>query len=43
VQSLMCDGVYVRRLLASLPGVDPRSPHVRLAVLELQGTCYDDS
>jgi hypothetical protein len=43
VQSLMRDGVYVRRLLASLPGVDPRSRHVQLAVLELQGTCFDES
>jgi hypothetical protein len=36
VQALMRDGVYVRRLLASLPGVDPSSPHVQHAVLELQ-------
>jgi hypothetical protein len=39
VQALLRDGVYVRRLLASLPGVDPGSPHVRYAVLELQGSC----
>jgi hypothetical protein len=37
VGMLLRDGVYVRQLLASLPGVDARSPHVQHAVRELQG------
>lgn len=35
--ALLRDGVYVSKLLASLPGVDARSPHVQHAVRELQG------
>uniref|UniRef100_A0A383V6Q4 Uncharacterized protein n=1 Tax=Tetradesmus obliquus TaxID=3088 RepID=A0A383V6Q4_TETOB len=34
---LLRDGAYVSQLLASLPGVDARSPHVQHAVRELQG------